>query len=1256
MFNTAGSGTTGGIATFTERMRITSGGNVGIGTQTPALRAQINASGAGSPATSGTTQTGALRLSNGYSNVVADFGFDISNNVWMQMTNAAALGTNYNLLINPNGGNVGIGAIPSAWGSNTGGPVLEFRNGGHVFGAANSFMQVGANAYYDGSNYVYKASSFASRYLQNDGQHSWFTASSGTAGGTITFSERMRIFNNGRVAINTTTDAGYQLDVNGGTRVTGRLTITGNDTLAQTMSRAGTSAFSAEIYNSGGDNSWLIWGVESSVGGVIFPGSTAYAAVIGQFRNTPLEFFTNNTIRGSFSGAGAFRVHNLAGTGSRIVVADANGVLSTTASAAVTGSGTTNYIPKFTAASTIGNSLLSDDGVELKYTGADGATIQGTTSGFLSLYGTGDNYIQFKDAAGTAGRIQYNHTSDYMSFSTASTERLRITSGGNVGIGTATAVGKLTINSALGDHIQIQRSGQTDRAIVISSSDQLNFGTWASPTQMVLTSNGRLLLNTTTDAGYQLDVNGSVRSSGSFVIGTNGDTSPGAIFSNANFGFWFKSRQASPVVAHYQFGDYSGNPLMVINPSGNVGIGTATPTGTAERSINIFGSSTELHLTNTASGTAGADGFTLLYSALDAYLYNYEAGFISFGTSNAERLRISSAGVITVANLAGSGARLVVADASGNLSATTLSSSVTTGSGTTNYITKWTGASALGNSQIIDNGNIGIGDVPLDKFTITVDQNSTVTGRIRNTSTGSSAYSQWAVNASGNSWGLRMGSSAANSNALDIVSDALGTPAIRMRYFTNGRIGVNTTTDAGYQLDINGTLRSVNGANFATTSGNVGIGVVPSAWSVVTATQIKQGALSADQASNIFNVSNNLFYDGSVNKYIQNGSAAFYQLFQNQHIFYNAPSGTAGGTITFAERMRIDASGNVGIGTASPAYKLTVKAATDYNIGIGLLGGVASINALNDAQSAYTQMRIDATNLLINTYSGSKTLLNTSSDAGDYKLQVSGNIYNTGSAVLAAAGGEVLIGTTTDLGAYKLQVNGISFFGSNANKYALLNNTSSNAAIQAYGDWVNHLRLTYPAVVDFDMQVTAAGELDVKRSSNVVTRINAAGKFLINTTTDVGDYKLQVNGSVYNTGQVTAGVINIQGTGAQLFVDGTTNLSPLSAIQTLSGANNSAFLSGNVTWNTTGSPNAIDISVTNTASGSNANFMQLGDGTNNFKVTKDAGIITANPTSGTARKWKLGSVVSSTVVLVTSQYVEVEINGTFYRLALVTPA
>jgi hypothetical protein len=40
--------------------------------------------------------------------------------------------------------------------------------------------------------------------------------------------------------------------------------------------------------------------------------------------------------------------------------------------------------------------------------------------------------------------------------------------------------------------------------------------------------------------------------------------------------------------------------------------------------------------------------------------------------------------------------------------------------------------------------------------------------------------------------------------------------------------------------------------------------------------------------------------------------------------FSNAGSGTAGNTITFAERMLINASGNVGIGTSSPTTKLHV--------------------------------------------------------------------------------------------------------------------------------------------------------------------------------------------------------------------------------------------------------------------------------------------------------------------------------------------
>jgi hypothetical protein len=85
-------------------------GNVGIGTASPAVKLQSNISTSGLPATSGTTQTnGALRISGLSATAgVLDFGINSSNN-WIQSTDATDLSQGYNLLLNPNGGNVGIG-------------------------------------------------------------------------------------------------------------------------------------------------------------------------------------------------------------------------------------------------------------------------------------------------------------------------------------------------------------------------------------------------------------------------------------------------------------------------------------------------------------------------------------------------------------------------------------------------------------------------------------------------------------------------------------------------------------------------------------------------------------------------------------------------------------------------------------------------------------------------------------------------------------------------------------------------------------------------------------------------------------------------------------------------------------------------------------------------------------------------------------------------------------------------------------------
>ena len=93
----------------TEKMRINSSGNAGIGTTSPAVRGEIKNASSGAVATSGTTQTnGVLRLSSSQTTGVIDFGMNGSN-PFIQATDSGGLNNFYNLVLNPAGGNVGIG-------------------------------------------------------------------------------------------------------------------------------------------------------------------------------------------------------------------------------------------------------------------------------------------------------------------------------------------------------------------------------------------------------------------------------------------------------------------------------------------------------------------------------------------------------------------------------------------------------------------------------------------------------------------------------------------------------------------------------------------------------------------------------------------------------------------------------------------------------------------------------------------------------------------------------------------------------------------------------------------------------------------------------------------------------------------------------------------------------------------------------------------------------------------------------------------
>ena len=93
----------------TSSVDIAASGNVGISTAAPNVRLEVFGA-VGLPATSGTAQTGIARFSQSGGAGVVDFGFGgFTGAGWVQATSSASLATNFAFLINPNGGNVGIG-------------------------------------------------------------------------------------------------------------------------------------------------------------------------------------------------------------------------------------------------------------------------------------------------------------------------------------------------------------------------------------------------------------------------------------------------------------------------------------------------------------------------------------------------------------------------------------------------------------------------------------------------------------------------------------------------------------------------------------------------------------------------------------------------------------------------------------------------------------------------------------------------------------------------------------------------------------------------------------------------------------------------------------------------------------------------------------------------------------------------------------------------------------------------------------------
>lgn len=87
-------------------------------------------------------------------------------------------------------GNLGFGVTPSSWSASWKGLDLQ---GGSIASGTATELRLYSNSYYNGTNTLYRNAGFATAYQQSGGQHNWFVAPSGSAGGTVTFSTAMSL-------------------------------------------------------------------------------------------------------------------------------------------------------------------------------------------------------------------------------------------------------------------------------------------------------------------------------------------------------------------------------------------------------------------------------------------------------------------------------------------------------------------------------------------------------------------------------------------------------------------------------------------------------------------------------------------------------------------------------------------------------------------------------------------------------------------------------------------------------------------------------------------------------------------------------------------------------------------------------------------------------------------------------------------------------------------------------------------------------